>query len=79
MVGEHLNEATITRLGSILECGNTSSHLDCRAAVGIFAYPVEAGIVPNLARPGGNITGVAVNIGDEQWDKRVQLLRQVGT
>ena len=22
MVGEHLNEATITRLGSILECGN---------------------------------------------------------
>jgi hypothetical protein len=22
-VGEHLNEATITRLGSILECGNT--------------------------------------------------------
>jgi hypothetical protein len=33
MVGEHLNEATITRLGSILECGNMSSHLDCRAAV----------------------------------------------
>jgi hypothetical protein len=32
MVGEHLNEATITRLGSILECGNMSSHLDCRAA-----------------------------------------------
>jgi len=31
-VGEHLNEATITRLGSILECGNMSSHLDCRAA-----------------------------------------------
>jgi hypothetical protein len=32
-VGEHLNEATITQLGSILECGNTSSHLDCRAAL----------------------------------------------
>jgi len=30
--GEHLNEATITRLGSILECGNMCSHLDCRAA-----------------------------------------------
>jgi hypothetical protein len=27
-----LNEATITRLGSILECGNMRSHLDCRAA-----------------------------------------------
>ena len=30
MVGEHLNEATISRLGSILECGNMRSHLDCR-------------------------------------------------
>ena len=30
-VGEHLNEATITRLGSILECGNMLSHPDCRA------------------------------------------------
>jgi putative ABC transport system substrate-binding protein len=30
-----------------------------------------------LAQPGGNITGVAVNIGAEQWDKRAQLLRQV--
>jgi putative tryptophan/tyrosine transport system substrate-binding protein len=30
-----------------------------------------------LARPGGNITGVAVNIGEEQWDKRVQLQRQM--
>ena len=25
--GEHLNEATITRLGSILECGNMSPQL----------------------------------------------------
>jgi hypothetical protein len=33
MVGEHLNEATITRLGSILECGNMLSHPDCRATI----------------------------------------------
>jgi putative ABC transport system substrate-binding protein len=33
MVGEHLNEATITRLGSILECGNMRSHPDCRATI----------------------------------------------
>src|SRR5215831_6777793 len=57
--------------------------LDFKAAtttipiVGMFAYPVEAGVVSSLARPGGNITGVAVNIGAEQWDKRVQLQRQV--
>ena len=45
--------------------------------VGVFGSPVETGIVPSLARPGGNITGVASNIGDEVWGKRVQLLRQV--
>jgi hypothetical protein len=32
-VGEHLNEATTNRLGSIPESGNTRSHLDCRAAL----------------------------------------------
>ena len=31
MVGEHLNEATITRLGSILECGNMIGHRNCRS------------------------------------------------
>jgi putative tryptophan/tyrosine transport system substrate-binding protein len=45
--------------------------------VGIFGNPVEAGIVPSLARPGGNITGVTSRIGFEVWDKRIQLLRQV--
>jgi putative tryptophan/tyrosine transport system substrate-binding protein len=61
----------------------TDLTLDFKAAtttipiVGMFGRPVEAGIVPSLARPGGNITGVAVDIGDEQWGKRLQLLRQV--
>ena len=59
---------------------NTPLVLDLKAAtttipiVGVFALPVEAGIVPSLARPGGNITGVAVDIGIEQWGKRLQLL-----
>ena len=30
-VGEHLNEATITRLGSILECGNMTGQANCRS------------------------------------------------
>jgi putative tryptophan/tyrosine transport system substrate-binding protein len=57
--------------------------LDFKAAtttipiVGVFGLPVETGIVPSLARPGGNITGVSVDVGREQWDKRVQLLHQV--
>jgi putative ABC transport system substrate-binding protein len=57
--------------------------LDFKAAtatipiVGVLARPVEANIVASLARPGGNITGVSVDVGREQWGKRVQLLQQV--
>jgi putative ABC transport system substrate-binding protein len=32
--------------------------------------------VPNLARPGGNITGISVDVGGDQWAKRVQLLKE---
>jgi putative tryptophan/tyrosine transport system substrate-binding protein len=55
---------------------NTPLVLDLKAAtttipiVGVFAHPVEVGIVPSIARPGGNITGVSVDIGNEQWGKR---------
>jgi putative ABC transport system substrate-binding protein len=57
--------------------------LDLKAAtstipvVGIFASPIELGIVQNLARPGGNVTGVSVDVGWDLWAKRVQLLKEV--
>jgi len=38
--------------------------------------PVEIGLVPSLSRPGGNITGVAVNASD-MAGKRVQLLKEL--
>jgi len=38
--------------------------------------PVAAGIVPSLARPGGNITGISVNAGPEMSGKFVDLLRE---
>jgi putative ABC transport system substrate-binding protein len=56
--------------------------LDLKAAtsaipiVGLFGSPVEFGIVPSLARPGGNITGVSTDVGLDQWVKRVQLLKE---
>jgi putative ABC transport system substrate-binding protein len=56
--------------------------LDVKAAtgtipiVGTFGDPVGTGIVPSLARPGGNITGVSVDVGLDQWLKRVQLLKE---
>jgi putative ABC transport system substrate-binding protein len=61
----------------------TSLTLDFKATtatiplVGIFSDPVEVGVVQSLARPGGNLTGVSVDVGIEQWAKRIQLLQQV--
>jgi putative ABC transport system substrate-binding protein len=56
--------------------------LDLKAAtstipiVGTFPDPVALGIVPSLALPGGNITGVSIDVGQDQWAKRVQLLKE---
>ena len=40
-------------------------------------YPVEAGLAASLARPGGNVTGVANYAGTEVWGKFVALLREL--
>jgi putative ABC transport system substrate-binding protein len=45
--------------------------------VGSMADPVAFGIVSNLARPGGNITGVSVDAGLEIWAKRLQILQEL--
>jgi putative ABC transport system substrate-binding protein len=44
--------------------------------VGYTGDPVANGIVPSLARPGGNITGVSIDAGPEISGKYVQLLRE---
>lgn len=38
--------------------------------------PVEAGIVPNLSRPGGNVTGLRTYV-DGIWGKYVELAREL--
>jgi putative ABC transport system substrate-binding protein len=45
--------------------------------VAITDDPVNAGLVPSLAHPGGNITGASVDAGLELWSKRLQLFRGV--
>src|SRR5262249_17227503 len=73
----------VSRNPDVIISITTNLTLDFKAAtttipiVGVFAFPIEAGIVPSLARPGGNITGGAIDVGQEQWAKRVQLLQQV--
>jgi putative tryptophan/tyrosine transport system substrate-binding protein len=44
--------------------------------VTIAGDPVVTGLVSNLARPGGNVTGTANNAGDEIWGKRIGLLKE---
>jgi putative ABC transport system substrate-binding protein len=44
--------------------------------VGAAADPVASGIVPSLARPGGNITGISPNFDISIWSKRVELLKE---
>jgi putative ABC transport system substrate-binding protein len=43
--------------------------------VGISGDPVQTGLIASLARPGGNITGLAI-LSDEQAQKNLQLLKE---
>ena len=44
--------------------------------VGTTPDPVAFGIVSNLARPGGNITGMSTDVGLEIWGKRLALFKE---
>jgi putative ABC transport system substrate-binding protein len=47
--------------------------------VAVNSDPVALGLVPSLARPGGNITGVSVDPGLEIYGKRLELLTEATT
>jgi putative ABC transport system substrate-binding protein len=44
--------------------------------VTVSADPVATGLVSNIARPGGNITGISVDAGLQIWGKRFGLLKE---
>jgi putative ABC transport system substrate-binding protein len=44
--------------------------------LGTPSDPIVLGLVTNLARPGGNFTGVSVDAGSETWGKRLQILNE---
>jgi putative tryptophan/tyrosine transport system substrate-binding protein len=44
--------------------------------VAIVGDPIAAGLVTNLAHPGGNLTGVSINAGVEIYGKRLQILKE---
>ena len=41
------------------------------------SFPVDLGLVSNLAHPGGNVTGVAYGTGPELLGKQLEFLRQI--
>ena len=44
--------------------------------VAFMLDPLEAGLVTNLARPGGNLTGITLDAGIEIWGKRLEMLKE---
>jgi ABC-type uncharacterized transport system substrate-binding protein len=67
----------------VLLVQSTPANLAAKAATGSVpivmvgvADPVGAGLIPNLARPGGNITGIT-NIGAELAGKRLEILKEL--
>src|SRR6266851_1720964 len=44
--------------------------------VALTADPIAQGLIQNLARPGGNITGVSVDTGPSIHGKRIEFLRE---
>src|SRR5437899_4816038 len=44
--------------------------------VAFMLDPLKAGLVTSLARPGGNLTGITLDAGIENWGKRLQMLKE---
>jgi putative ABC transport system substrate-binding protein len=62
--------------------GAVASHFKEATTIPIIATssdPIVAGLVPSLAHPAGNITGVSVDAGIAIWGKRLELLREALT
>ena len=38
--------------------------------------PIGSGLVANLARPGGNVTGLSLDTGEENFGKRLELMKE---
>src|SRR5215204_3122999 len=71
---------------AVIAASPTPAALTAKAAsdvipvVGIsFDNPVEHGLIQSLARPGGNVTGLAYSVGPEIFAKDLELLRELVT
>src|SRR3954468_13481382 len=72
----------VTRNPDVIVTGTNPVVTAFRAAtstIPIVAFmldPLKAGLATNLARPGGNLTGITLDAGIEIWGKRLELLKE---
>src|SRR3954468_10923192 len=72
----------VTRSPDVIVTGTNPVVTAFRAAtstIPIVAFmldPLKAGLATNLARPGGNLTGITLDAGIEIWGKRLELLKE---
>jgi putative ABC transport system substrate-binding protein len=80
-LAQFANELVRLKVDLITTSGDLSTRAAQQATATIpiamvVGFPVESGFVKSLARPGGNITGVAV-LADELSVKRLELLKEL--
>ncbi|MBR0716110.1 ABC transporter substrate-binding protein [Bradyrhizobium liaoningense] len=77
---EEIAREVVDTKPDVIACQGTPMTLRLKAAtttipiVAATGDPIRFGLVSNLARPGGNVTGVSVDAGVEVWAKRLELL-----
>src|SRR6201987_3353501 len=72
----------VTRNPDVIVTGTNPVVVVFKAAtstIPVFAFmidPLQAGLVTSLSRPGGNLTGITLDAGVENWAKRLQILKE---
>src|SRR5438876_1902078 len=72
----------VTRNPDVIVTGTNPVVIAFKAAtstIPIVAFmldPLKAGLVTNLAKPGGNLSGITLDAGIEIWGKRLEILKE---
>jgi putative ABC transport system substrate-binding protein len=73
LLGSNTNIILAVSLPAALAAKNATSTVPI---VFIASDPLGSGLIPSLARPGGNLTGFSLFLGDEFSSKWLELLRE---
>jgi ABC-type uncharacterized transport system substrate-binding protein len=77
-----LAQEIVTRKPDVIVTGTNPVVIAFKAAtntipvVAFMIDPLQARLVTSLSRPGGNLTGITLDAGIENWGKRLQILKE---